>query len=182
MSDEYPERLLRQAATEPITFIEDALNAFIDALRDTIDPLRREMHELLRLERRYQEDGPVEVVLRGSPAIGGTGANVSVDLGGPAVGRKWELRHLSVGGANWSSVVAGTAELYIAASDPLAGRNLADLVDQAVTLPDLAFYQADQVMVRNPDHLYVVIVSPTSSAQYAVGGGAIDRPDKGEPR
>jgi hypothetical protein len=100
------------------------------------------------------------------------------------MGRKWEIRRLIVGGATFSSVVGGTAEFYVVAAPALiegVGRNLADMVDQASgntpALPAVAFYSPGQIVLRYPQELKVVIVSPTASTQYNCGGAAIDLPD-----
>ena len=85
-----------------------------------------------------------------------------------------------VGGANWAAVVGGRADIIIAANAPLntPPRALSDVVDVAKSLPSVAFYSSGQLVLRNPQQLYVVIATPTATTQYAVGGGGFDVPDR----
>lgn len=141
------------------------------------------LQHLLALEQRYQIEGPTNVQLRGASGGAATG-NLVIGLGGPSQGRKWEIRRLIIGGSTFGSTVAGTAEVYVSAVPGAvvgAGRNLADMVDQASgatpSLPSVAFYGAGQIVLRYPQELKIVIVSPTASTPYEAGGAAIDLPD-----
>lgn len=111
------------------------------------------------------------------PAAGGT---IFIDLGGPARGYKWELRRLIVGGATWSTTVGGIANLNIMPA--LAADTIAGMVDNAPSLPDVAFYGGGEVVVRASNHLFVVIVGGDAGVQYNATGMAlefVDRPTVG---
>lgn len=147
------------------------LTASVHELRDVLDRMRQ-------LEEDYGIQGPVQVPLRGvvtTPASG----NAVIDLGGPSYGRRWEVRRLVVGGVTFGDSVSGTAEIYAASSaqGALQARSLTDLVDQAATLPLVGFYSAGQLVLRHPQRLCVVLVSPSASTAYAVGGEALATPD-----
>lgn len=156
------------------------LKLSIDGMCDQV----KRLHERYEaLEKRYQFAGPVQLQLRTSVVSPGSG-NAAFGLGGPKVGRLWEIRRLLIGGALWSSTVAGTAEIYVTsapASQALNSRNLADMVDQASgttpPLPSKAFYSSGQLILRFPQELHIVLVSPTASTQYVASGAGYDMPD-----
>ena len=88
------------------------------------------------------------------------------------------MRRLAVGGVDWGSTVAGSAEVYVSSSSPINARSITELVDQSTALPNNAYYSSGQVVLRNPQHLFVLLVSPTASTTYAAGGGGFDVPDR----
>ena len=141
------------------------------------------LQKLLKLEQQYQNQGPLFRPLRASGTSAASG-DLILGLGGPSIGRRWEIRRLVVGGAKFSSTVGGTAAFYQSAVPGLtidAGRNLADMVDQASgatpALPAVAFYSAGQIVLHYPEELKCIIVSPTATTQYNVGGMAVETPD-----
>jgi hypothetical protein len=142
----------------------------------SLDAMSKKLDRLRRLEEEYQF-GAIEVNLREAGVSAASGSLI-LGLRGPAYGRMWEVKRLTVGGALWTSTVGGTA---IVAVSPAAGQltpALTDVADQAASLPSVAYYSTRQLTVRHPNHLFVVILSPTASTQYSVGGQATDLPDK----
>lgn len=155
---------------------EMSLGALVE-IKASIDGLAKQVNRLVALEEQYQTRGPVQVPLRASGTSPSSGAFI-LDLGGPSYGRLWEVRRLIIGGNNWGSTVGGRADVIISSTRPsLNARNLADIVDEAVSLPSRAFYSSGQVVLRSPDRLYVVIANPTASTAYSVGGAGYDVPD-----
>lgn len=150
------------------------LKLSVDGLCDHISKLRQ---FYLDKEKEYEFRGPTQLQIIGNGTSDAAGDNFTIDLGGPAFGRRWELRQLVVGGATWSTVVAGTAELYTGSSVGAASRSLASLSDRAAALPSNAFYGGGQVTLRHPERLFVVIVSPTAATQYTCNGAGFDMPD-----
>jgi hypothetical protein len=151
-----------------------SLDALV-ALGGSLNGVVKHLEKLQSLEEAYQF-GSVEVPLRAASVSGASGALV-IDLGGPTYGRKWEVKRLSVGGTTWASAVGGIGQAVIS---PNAQTNpaISDVADVAATLPSIAFYSTGQFVVRHPNHLYIVIVTPTASTQYAVGGSATELPDR----
>jgi hypothetical protein len=151
------------------------LNAIID-LHASIDTLNKRLRNIAAIEAAYQ-DGAIEVPLRNA-AVSAASGSLIMGLGGPRYGRLWEVKRLTIGGAQWTSVVAGQALIVVS---PTAGQltpALGDIADQAGSLPLVSYYSTRQLTVRHPNHLYVVILTPTASTQYSVGGQATDYPDK----
>lgn len=99
-----------------------------------------------------------------------------ISFGGPDPGYYWMLRRLLVGGVTWKTTAAGTAEIYVtalsagqgqAAVGPIiAGLALSDMVDQAASLPNKAFYSDQQVMVQEQENLVVVLDTATAGQLY----------------
>lgn len=145
-------------------------------VRASVDGLAKEMERLRRAQDEYQW-GAVEVALRGASNSDAAGDSLVIDVGGPAYGRLWQIRRLAIGGALWTSVVAGTA-LVVISPNRSASPPLSDVADQANSLPLPAFYSTGQLIVRHPNRLSVVILTPTASTTYAVGGAATDLPDR----
>ena len=157
---------------------EASFGALLD-IKASIDTLGDLTRELLRQQEAYEEYGPVQLSLRAA-GVSPAAKDLVLNLGGPSYGRLWEVRRLVVGGANWAAVVGGRADIIIAANAPLntPPRALSDVVDVAKSLPSVAFYSSGQLVLRNPQQLYVVIATPTATTQYAVGGGGFDVPDR----
>ena len=86
-------------------------------MRAGIDKFAKTLRSIHRIEEAYQF-GTVEVALRGSTAVDSNGDPVIIDLGGPSYGRLWQLRRLVVGGALYSSTMAGTALVVSSANQP----------------------------------------------------------------
>ena len=148
----------------------------IAAVGAKFDGLAAQVRKLLAEQDAY-EFGAVEVALRGAATSTASGATVVIDLGGPAYGRLWQVRRLVVGGAQWGDTAAGTA-LVVVAPNASATPPTSDVADFTATIPNSAFYSTGQVIVRNPARLYIVVLTPTASTTYAVGGAATDMPDR----
>lgn len=151
----------------------------IVGLKASFDSVAKELRKARAEEDAYQR-GAIEVPLRQSATSAASGSLI-MDLGGPAYAREWQVKRLTIGGALWTSVVAGTALVLISPSSGQLLPSTTDIADQATTLPSVAYYSARQLVVRHPSHLYVIILSPTATTQYAVGGEATDLPDRRIP-
>lgn len=144
-----------------------------------INSLSQLMRNIRKVEEAY-EFGAREVALRGGATADSNGDAFYIGLGGPAYGRIWQVRRLTIGGALWTTSVEGSALVTVA---PAATNDppLTDVADEVASLPSNGFYSTGQLIIRHPNHLRVVILSPTASTSYSVGGAATDMPDKREP-
>ena len=154
-------------------------------LVDHARAIRAELEQRRQAERSYSQRAvtlaPITVG-RVSPASG----NLYLELGGPPVGRVWELRRLTVGGPTWETTVAGSLDLLVMPSQPAydgqsAAASLAMLIDHASVLPAVAFYSAGQVLLRPGERLYAVVYSPSVSTYYAASGTCLSYPDTTYP-
>lgn len=146
-------------------------------MRSLTESVAKAAERIARVEELYAKLGPVDVPLRAAATSNSSGSGFLLDLGGPASGRVWLLRRLLVGTTTWTSV-AGTANVYVSAVRPSPGQgNLADMVDNAATLPLAAFYSNRQIALHAPQRLYVELVNPVASTTYVAGGSAEDLPD-----
>ena len=144
----------------------------------TLDGIKQQLAKLHNLEESYQF-GAIQVELGASASSDAAQDTFEIDLGGPSYGRLWQVRGLIVGGPLWSSTRAGTALVVVNSAQNLTPV-LSDVVDSMSSLPAILHYSTSQLIVRHPNHLRIVIASPTASAQYVAGGGATDMPDKRE--
>lgn len=140
--------------------------------------IRAEWAKYLKLQVEYEKRGPVTVQMNRDGTVDANGDPEWIDLGGPAYGRVWEVRRLVTGGLTWATTAAGTA-LAVVSSTPLRRQvpNIANVRDEATSLPLPAFYGAGQFSVRNPDHVFIVIIGGTAGQQYVANGSAFDSPD-----
>ena len=145
----------------------------------SLDGIHQSLKKLHNLEEAYQF-GAVRVKLANSSTSNAAGNSLEVGLGGPTYGRQWQVRRITIGGSLWTTAVEGSALLVVG---PTVSTNppLTDIADEVASLPSNGFYSTGQLIVRHTDHLRVVILSPTASTVYAVGGVATDMPDKREP-
>jgi hypothetical protein len=144
----------------------------------SMDTLNRHLRDIAKLEEAYQF-GAAQVRLSMTATSDSNGDSIEIGVGGPTYGRLWQIRSLVVGGSLWTTTVAGSALVVIGANKTLTPP-LTDIVDEAGSLPSVAQYSTSQIVVRHPNHLRVVILTPTASTLYAVGGWATDMPDKRE--
>jgi hypothetical protein len=144
----------------------------------SMDTLNKHLRNIAALEEVYQF-GAKQVRLSMTGISDSNGDTFEIGVGGPTYGRLWQVRSLVVGGPLWTTTVAGTALVVIGANKNLTPP-ITDIVDEAGSLPSVAQYSTSQLVVRHPNHLRVVILTPTGSTQYAVGGWATDMPDKRE--
>lgn len=151
------------------------LNALVE-LGGSLGTLNKHLRNIAKIEKAY-EFGAQQVPIRTS-ALSPASGSLVFDLGGPTRNRIWELKRLVVGGPLWTSSVAGTMLIVVSPSAGQLTPALTDIVDQANSLPIVATYGTRQVVVKHPNHLFAVVLTPTASTTYAVGGEATDFPDK----
>lgn len=95
-------------------------------------------------------------------AIAAAGVRTLIDVGGPAVGRFWEVVALTVIGSDDHTVLAGTNVAFYAGI-PAAAGNLADIVlpgtqgGAATTVPANAQFSRRQIVIPYPQHAYFLI-------------------------
>lgn len=162
---------------------ELSLQALVE-LKSEMGSLHGTLKKLLAAQNEYQQRGPTFVNLNGSGMADANGDTMVFDLGGPSYGHTFEVRQLVVGGATWATAALGNAIFVVSSSFPgnsVGGSvdvSLAGVQDHAASLPSVAFYSASQFVVRHPNHLYAVILSPTASQLYQVAGDAFNLPDR----
>ncbi len=162
---------------------EMSLRALIE-LNTGVDDMRAILGQLLERERFYQQKGPTFVSLQASGAADAGGDTLVLDLGGPSYGHQFEVRQLIIGGATWATAALGNAVMVISSASPGGSGgggvdvSLAGVQDPAASLPAVAFYSAGQFVVKHPNRVYAVILSPTASQLYVAAGDAYNIPDR----
>jgi len=133
------------------------------ALGDFTDELRKDREARARANRLAID------VRKPASVTSGAAGNAVMSIDGPLMGQVWLLRRLVIGGTNWGSTVAGTAEIYATALMPsmcLVARPINELVDQAPLLPNLNTYTGRQVTLRPNESLVIALIAPTASTVY----------------
>ena len=142
------------------------LAASFDGVQDEMRAARlAEMRRRNQLRTQVPIDyNPREVATCPSPTTPFT-----IGLGGPEAGFYWLVRRITVGGLQWSTTAAGTAEVYVSGltGNVLANiRSLTDMADEAMSMPKVAFYSSHQLILIPRNKLSVVIVTGTAGQQY----------------
>lgn len=145
-------------------------------IKGTLNGIHEELRKLRRMEEAY-EDGPKDVPIFGSASSDSGSDTFEITCGGPAYGRMWQVRSLVIGGPVWGTTVAGTALVVVNAARNLAPAT-SNVRDKVSSMPQVAFYSTGQLVVRHPDVLRFIVLTPTASTQYVVGGVATEMPDK----
>lgn len=137
------------------------------------------LEKLMAVEAAYEEQGPV-FHRRGNGATSdASGSSFVIDLGGPAVHRRWEVRNIVVGGLTWTTVTGSALVVVGGARPPAPGSvSMNDVRDQAPVLPNPAFYSSGQLVLRNPERLYIVVLTPAASTDYVAAASIIETPDR----
>lgn len=165
-----------------LTVGQYSLNALLELTSET-QSMHQTLKKLLKAQNDYQQRGPTFVNLNGSGVADANGDTLVFDLGGPSYGHTFEVRQLIVGGATWATTALGNAVMVVGSSSPgnsVGGGvdvSLAGVQDHAASLPSVAFYSAGQFVIRHPNHLYCVILSPTALQLYQIAGDAFNVPD-----
>jgi hypothetical protein len=153
------------------------LSASIGQLASEVRGLRADQERMRRREIKRARV-PQTVRLQGSGICPTPTAPFGINFGGPDTGFFWIVRRIIVGGLTWTTSAAGTGEVYVTGLAGLPGvassgagtaagiRALADLIDQAGTLPNKAFYGNSQVPVLANESLVVVVNGGTAGQQY----------------
>lgn len=158
---------------------ERSLGALL-AIQAGLEKSNKDIFErLARLEELYQQQGPVYAYQQGTASSDTNGDAFEIGLGGPTPLRKWEVRSIVVGGLTWATTVAGTALVVVGPSRIISPNNLSTTMvrDYASKLPLPAFYSSGQLVVRWPDHLRLLILTPTASTQYVAAAMVAESPD-----
>lgn len=120
---------------------------------------------------------PSDARLWASGACPAGGANFVLSPGGPDPGYYWLVRRIVIGGLAFTTAAAGTAEIYVsglsfgpgASTGPMVSAlTLSDLVDEASTLPNIAFYSSHQVVVLPQENLSARVVGGTAAQFYVM--------------
>lgn len=147
------------------------LLARIDCLVDQITGERDDRRASKRAQVQAATIWPAgKPVGQDQPAIPASGILV-LDLGGPNVGRKWEIRGLAVSDAgNAITAVNGVANWYVgkATAPTIPAANWVPLAPTAwrwvfPVLPNLVSFTSDARTVLPNDHLYCVITGGTAT-------------------
>lgn len=148
----------------------------------TMERLNRRIDAIEKREKQWAELAPRPLRVRKSGVYPTTsGQTLVLGLPGPRLQRQREYRQLIVGGATWGTSAAGTANVYVSPSNPdVLGEGAEALwaqVDEAASLPSVAFYSSGQMVVNYGFDIYVEIINGTAGQVYAVAGFCWDVPE-----
>ena len=149
----------------------------IIGLKASFDGVAEEMRKRWKVESEYQW-GVRELPIRAVGRSDTGGDTLVIDCGGPPPMRMWEVKRLTMGGVEFTTSVNGSALVVVASSTPGSAPPTTDVADEVASLPNVGYYSTRQLTLRNPNRLYVVILSPSDSTQYVVGGQTSDFPDR----
>jgi hypothetical protein len=104
-----------------------------------------------------------------------------LNLGTPGTGQLWEVRHLSISGADPTTTITGTALIGTGGHPSQAVLSGADPVDpfgivsSTNNLPADAGFSDLEVVVGYREVLYVIVVGATVGAQFAANALVVER-------
>lgn len=120
-----------------------------------------------------QREQPLRAPLARAGTIPAAGPLV-LDLGQPAMGRRWDVKNVSVtDAADVTTAVTGKAWVYVGqpgAYGPPAFRW------ELATLPAAETFSSEQLGVIPPDHLFVVVTGGTAAQIVLARAEALDYP------
>lgn len=131
-----------------------------------------EAHRLELLQALYQAT-PNGVPVRASGVVP-SGGSLTLDLGGPQLGRRWLVRLLRATAAtSVGDTLTGRADFYVGQPPgPGARPNVDTWVWGFATCPGVQPFTSETIPVTPSDHLYCV-VSGSTSGQLALAGATI---------
>jgi hypothetical protein len=117
---------------------------------------------------------PVQTELRRGGDIPASGTLV-IDFGGPAMGRRWTVRAISVSAASGvAGTLAGSANWYVGQPGAFGPGEWA--APTMTTLPAFQFVNADAMSVAGLDHLFCVITGGTAAQSALARARIFDYP------
>lgn len=141
------------------------LCASLDRFSDAMEAERRARDTVRRMPRRLEASG-----------IADANGNAVLTFERVPMGGLWALMRLVIGGVTWGTVLAGTpsAVVFVTSSGivtPDTQLPLNQVVDEAPSLPNVSFYEANPLEAANVplsgnDMLIVLITGGTSGVQY----------------
>ena len=128
-------------------------------------------------KRRWEDEDdalPVTARIIGS-GVGPASGSLIFSCDGPALGRIWALRRLAVGQVSPTTATTGAA-YFFAGSDTTDASQLGlnQWVAYMSTLPAVAYYANEQILLKYPEKLICLITTPVSTDTYIVAGFALD--------
>ena len=148
------------------------LTAAVGHAKDTATELRRQT-QLMQQAAALQP-----ITYRGRAQAIAAGGTVVLDLGGPSMGRTWELRHLVIGSDLPSTAAAGAVWVYRyagGAAQVPAALSMFDAVDWNDTLPAKSTYGAGEITIGQTERLFVVVTGATNGQDYQAAFTVTDR-------
>lgn len=114
-----------------------------------------------RLQRATEKERPLRAPVVRAATVATPTAPLTLDLGGPAMGRRWVLRLLGVSdAASVTTAVTGTADVYVGVpgvTSPAHWRW------HFATLPNIEKFSDDHIEVTPGQRLYVVATGVTAA-------------------
>lgn len=104
---------------------------------------------------------PLETPLVGSGTVPAGATTVTIDLGVPAMGRRWSVRSLAIAPASGlTGTLAGSVNWYV--GNPFAFGPGEWCAPTMTTLPAFQFVGSDQINVTPSNHLFAVLTGGTA--------------------
>jgi len=119
-----------------------------------------------RLAQSLQKNTPVFYSMAASGVCVNTSTPLVLILGTPDQGTYWEVTSVAVGGADYTTVAAGSAGLYVSALPNASTLEMSVLADFANTLPNVGFYGTRQLLVNDQETLVIVVDNGTANQSY----------------
>ena len=154
----------------------------IAGLKASADSLAAQFKAWIDEEQAYQY-GALDISLGGNGTTDSVPTDLAISLGGPPVGKMWEIRQLYLGGLSPATTAVGTVAVLVASSSvqvttggvaPSYSMSTVDFF----TSPSARFYSARQVPLHFPEQLFLVVHAGTDSTVYVANGTALETPDR----
>lgn len=140
------------------------LDIHLGKLVDFASKRDRRMDKLEQASRRAESPKFIKFRATGTVPVSGF-LVLSYDLPGPSQGWFWNIKRLSISGITPGTTVGGRADVFISASDLRYVSDfsfgMSDWVDQASSLPLVGNYGDGELLLHNPEKLYVIVSEGT---------------------
>lgn len=101
-----------------------------------------------------------------------------IDLGHPSAGKKWNVRSIQIAGTDITSTPAGVGWILVQAVPPTANPSIVTVQDWTkAALPQNSFYGRGELVVRQMEHLFVLILGGTNNTLYTASASVQSFPE-----
>lgn len=145
-----------------------SFSADLKASLDGVAAAVRHQTEALSRAQQAMDHVPLDVPIMRSGTTNATGV-VVIACGGPARGRQWQVRQLTVAGPT-----KGVVRLLALAAAPTSPYNQGLKDTTATRWPCPGFWSTHQLVLQGGETLWVVVTAATATTAVAVNGTAED--------
>lgn len=149
--------------------MEIDLNAKLSATLDTMAEQQKQLDQTMRRIQEALTHAPIDYPIHGSITFPATTTTGVVGLGGPSIGRLWQVRRLAMRGTTGAKVF-----VYVNAAKPTTNTAIIGMADYHTGMPWATFYSTHQLVLNGNEKLWLYFTGATAGHTVQITGRVED--------